>query len=329
MKKLLVLILILCVCLFCFVGCTDDNDDNLTLVKLNEVTHSVFYAPLYVAINNGFFEEEGLKIELTNGGGADKSMAALLSKQSDIGLMGPEASVYIKLEGSTNYPVVFGQLTKRDGSFLISRRDEPNFKFADLKGKEIIGGRKSGMPAMSLEYALKNNNLVKDVDVKINYDVQFDLIVAAFESGIGDYCTMFEPAASAYVEAGKGHIVASIGEHAGLMPYTCFMATKNYITDNTDTVKKFMRAVMKGINFVKDSSNADIAEALLSSFPATSKGLLEKSVKSYKDVDAFMTSPYLDEANFNNMIDLLLFTKAISSKVAYADIIDNSLVNSL
>lgn len=334
MKKITVLILVVilvCMSLFCLVACNKDkptgNENNV--IKLNEVTHSVFYAPLYVAINKGFFEEQNLEIELTNGGGSDKSMTAIISKQADIGLLGPEAAVYVKLNGSTNYPVVFGQLTQCDGSFLIGRTDQPNFKWTDLRGKEVIGGRRGGMPAMCLEYALKKNNLVIGTDVTVNYDVQFNLITAAFESGTGDYCTMFEPGATAFENARKGYNVASVGAEAGAIPYTCFMATKEYIANNKDKVTRFMRAIIKGINFVANSTNAEIASALQASFPTNSLADLESSVASYKAINAFMNDPVMTESSFNRLLDILEASGTIKSRVAFADIIDNTIVNEI
>lgn len=325
MKKLLIGILAMVLLLLplTMVGCEKDS----SVVRLNEVTHSVFYAPLYVAINNGYFADEGLTIELTNGGGADKSMTAVMSNQADIGLMGPEACVYVNLQGSTNYPIIFGQLTKKDGSFLIGRNANPDFKWSDLDGAEIIGGRKGGMPAMCLEYALTKTGMLDKID--LNYDVQFDLITAAFESGQGDYCTMFEPGASQYVAQGKGHIVASVGATAGEMPYTCFMATKSYIDGNKGNVEKFMKAIVKGIKFVTENDENKVAEALAASFPTTDKALLASSVKSYKAIDAYMTDPVMTEAAFDNMINLLISCKMITERPVYTTLVDNSIVKSI
>ena len=331
MKKFIsvALIAVLCtLCALCFVGCKDDNSDTIT-VRLNEVTHSVFYAPLYVAINQGFFAEEGIEIELTNGGGADKSMTAVVSGQADIGLMGPEAAVYVKAGGSNNYPIVFGQLTKKDGSFLIGRNAVENFTWSSLAGSEIIGGRPGGIPAMTLEYALHLNGLDDGVNVKINYDVQFDLIASAFESGTGDYCTMFEPVASTYAEAGKGHMIASVGAAAGDVPYTCFMATKNYISDNRETVLAFMRAIIKGIDFVTDSSSQAIAAAIAPSFPDTSNEILASSVEAYKAIDAYKTTPVMEEKDFDKFIEILTFAGSLESPVSFSDIIDNSIAEAL
>ena len=238
MKKILSLFLgVLAV--FSLIGCRTSDK---TVVKVNEVTHSVFYAPLYLADALGYFEEENIEIELTNGGGADSTMAAVLSGSADIGFCGPEAALYVLVGGSTDVPKVFGQLTKRDGSFLVSRKEEPNFQWTDLAGKELIAGRKGGVPAMTLEYVLNSNGLRDGTDLTLNFDVAFDLTVSAFEAGVGDYCTMFEPTASEYQAAGKGYIVASVGEDSGEVPYTCFIAKESWINKNEETVKAIAQA---------------------------------------------------------------------------------------
>lgn len=312
-------------------GCKTKTDDDVTTVRLNEVTHSVFYAPLYVAINNGYFAEEGLAIELTNGGGSDKTMTAIMSGQADIGLAGPETVVYVRAGGSKNYPMAFGQLTQKDGSFLIGRTEQTDFTWSDMRGKEVIGGRKGGMPAMCLEYALYLNGLKNGTDVTINYDVQFDLIASAFESGTGDYCTMFEPVASTYRNANKGHIVASVGSAVGNVPYTCFMATKNYISDNRNTVIKFMRAIVKGIDFVTENDGATVAKALTKSFPDTSEATLAAAVNAYKSIDAYKTTPVMSEGDYNTLLNILRFAGAIDDDVtvAFADVIDNSIAEQI
>ncbi len=329
MKKVLTIILvvaILCIATLSLVSCKKDDG---TIVKVNEVTHSVFYAPLYVAINNGYFEEVGITIELTNGGGSDKTMTAIMSGQADIGLAGPETAIYVNAGGSSNYPVVFGQLTTKDGSFLIGRNKIENFSWSSLAGKEIIGGRKGGMPAMCLEYALYKNGLVNGENVTINYDVQFDLIASAFGSGTGDYCTMFEPVATTYQNAGKGYIITDVGTEAGTVPYTCFMATKSYIKDNQTTVSSFMKAILKGIDFVMNNDEVTVATALLPSFNGSTTQDLASAVKAYKQIEAFKTSPVMLEEDYNKLIDILKFSKVLNKDVAFADVIDNSIVESL
>ena len=213
MKKLFVILGALLFATLPLSACGENKTDLHTL-RINEVTHSVFYAPMYLADSLGYFEEEGIKIELTNGGGADKVMTAVLSGEADIGFCGPEAALYVLLGGSADVPTVFGQLTQRDGSFLVSRNEEPNFKWEDLKGKEILAGRKGGVPAMTFEYILKEHQLTPE-DYTLNFDVAFNLMTSAFEGGVADYCTMFEPGASEYQAAGKGYIVASVGEAGG------------------------------------------------------------------------------------------------------------------
>jgi ABC-type nitrate/sulfonate/bicarbonate transport systems, periplasmic components len=329
MKKILILALVFALVitmgLFYIAGCNKKNDDGV--IKLLEVTHSVFYAPLYVAINKGYFADEGLIIELTNAGGSDKVMTGLMSGQAQIGLLGPETAVYVALGGSSDHPVVFCQLTKKDGSFIIGRRPEPNFVWADLAGHEIIGGRPGGMPAMSLEHAIKKNNLQDSVT--INYGVQFDLITAAFEGGTGDYCTMFEPAASDYQTAGKGYIIASVGAEAGEMPYTTFMAKKDYINGHSGTVKAFMRAIIKAIDYVMTSNSDDVAASLAPSFPGTSLATLSNAVTSYKTIGAYKETPVMSEAEFNNLLSVLTESGTITSTVPYTEIIDNSIAQSL
>lgn len=294
-------------------------------IRLNEVTHSVFYAPLYVALNQGYFTEEGIKIELTNGGGADKTMTAVLSGQADIGFCGPEAAVYVYNEGKKNYPIVIGQLTQRDGSFVIAREENANFSWSNgFAGKEIIGGRKGGVPAMALEYALKKNGYTDGGNMTINYDVQYDLIAAAFEGGTGDFCTMFEPAATNFQNAGKGYIVASVGEEAGTIPYTCFCCEQSYLKKNKDKVVRFLRAVKKGVDYVSTHTAAEIAEAVAPSFADTSKEVLTSAIANYKRIGAYVDSMALKEEDFDRLQDIIIEAGVMTKKASYADLVDNS-----
>ena len=321
MKKFLCAILIVVLAISLFVGCAPKSN----VIRLNEVTHSVFYAPLYVAVNNGYFEEEGLTIEITNGGGADKSMTAVISGQADIGLMGPEAAIYIYNEGRSDYPVIFGQLTRKDGSFIVSRTPEPDFKWSNLANSEILGGRKGGAPAMALEYALDKNGLVDGDNITINYDVQFDLMTSAFDSGIGDYCTMFEPAASNFVKAGKGYIVASVGAEAGDMPFTAFMATKSYLSNNSNKVEKFMRAIKKGMDFVRNNSSETIAQSIIASFDGTDLDTLISAIDSYKSIDAYMDTPVMKSEDFNRLQDVIIKAGVMSEKAPFDKVVDNTI----
>jgi len=324
MKKILIFILAICLTLFPLAGCTEEGNKNLTTVRLNEVTHSIFYAPLYIAIENGFFENEGLKIELTNGGGADKSMTAILSGNADIGLMGVEAAMYVIIEGKTDAPQVFAQLTKRDGSFLVSRKDEPDFKWTDLTDKEVLAGRTGGVPAMTLEYVVNKYGLHDGQNITLNHDVSFPLMGPSFAGGTGDYTTLFEPTASEYVKAGKGYIVASVGKESGEVPYTAFMALNSYITKNTDTVKKFVRALYKAIKYMQETDDAVVADSLMKQFPDTSLNSVAASLASYKKIDAWMTNMSLTEKAFNNLQDIMVNAGQLTTRLKYTDVSTNT-----
>lgn len=301
-------------------ACTQENN----LIKLSEVTHSVFYAPLYLADNLGYFKEEGIEIELTNGGGADNVMAAILSGSADVGFCGPEAALYVNLGGSKDTPVVFGQLTKRDGSFLISRTEEKNFTWENLRGKEILAGRKGGVPAMTFEYVLNSHGLENGKDVTLNFDVAFNMMTSAFESGVADYCTMFEPTASEYVAAGKGYLVASVGEESGEIPYTAFIAKSSYLNKNTTKIEKFLTAVMQGIRYVKQHSPEEVARALKASFPSTSEESLAASVRSYLSIDAWKDDMCLTKESFDRLQDVIENAGELQKRANYEDFIDNS-----
>ena len=301
MKKIVALFLTFCVLAFSLIGCNESEENKLTKIRLNEVTHSIFYAPLYVAIENNFFKDEGLEIELTNGGGADKSMTALLSGNADIGLMGVEAAIYVVNEGKTDYPRVFSQLTKRDGSFLISRKPEPDFKWENLENKTVIAGRTGGVPAMTFEYVVNKHGLKNGENITLNNDIAFNLMGPAFESGTGDYTTLFEPTASEYQKAGKGYVVASVGEESGEIPYTAFMTLKSYLEKNNTIVEKFMRAIQKAIKYVQTTDEDKVADSLLKQFPSTAKESIAASLKSYKKIDAWTTDTTMTKQAFDNL----------------------------
>ncbi len=302
-----------------------DNDGKTTL-KINEVTHSVFYAPMYLADSLGYFEEEGIKIQLTNGGGADAVMASVLSGDAHIGFCGPEAALYVLLGGTKDVPTVFGQLTQRDGSFLVSRKAEPDFEWSDLKGKEILAGRRGGVPAMTFEYILKENNFTAS-EININYDVAFNLMTGAFEAGTADYCTMFEPTASEYQAAGKGYIVAAVGEAGGEVPYTCYMAKRSWIKKNEKTLDGFLRAMLKAVKYTQENDAATIAPHLVKHFPSTSVESLATSVQSYKNIDAWDNDMAMTEQSFNRLQDIIESAGELSSRGKFSDLVDNSYVN--
>ena len=329
MKKtlicIIILVLILSVSLFALAACNKDDG----VIRLSEVTHSVFYAPLYGAIEGGYFADEGLKIELSNGGGADNCMTALLSNQADIGLFGPESCIYVYNAGRTDYPRVFGQLTKKDGSFLIGRTKSDNFKWEDMAGSTVIGGRVGGVPAMTLEYLLKMHGLNDKQNINIDYSIDFDLITAAFKSGTGDYCTMFEPVASNFEKAGDGYVLASVGEGAGDMPYTAFSATQSYIEKHRDNVDAFMRAIIKAMDYVQTASSEDIAKLIAPQFAGTDIATLSNAIQKYKDIDAYSSTPIMKKSDFEHLQDVIIEAGVMNKRADFDKVVDNSIAQAL
>ncbi|MCX8129628.1 MAG: ABC transporter substrate-binding protein [Clostridia bacterium] len=307
--------------IFTVTGC---GERELVKVKLSEVTHSVFYAPQYVAINEGFFKEEGLDIELANGQGADKVMTAVLSGQSDIGLAGPEASIYVYNEGKEDYSVVFAQLTKRDGSFMVGRNPEQGFKWSNLKGKTIIGGRKGGVPEMTLEYVLKKNGLTPGKDVAVDTSVQFALMAGAFVGGKGDYVTLFEPTASLLEKEGKGYILASVGKDSGEIPYTAYFAKKSYIEENRDIIQKFTNAIYKGQLWVEKHTPEEIARLIKPSFPDADETLLVTVAKRYKDQDAWCKDPLLKRGALDLLQEVIQTAGELKKNAPYDKVVNTS-----
>lgn len=320
MKKIISLIMAITL-LTLVTSCTDKKSN--TEIRVNEVTHSIFYAPFYIAMEGGFFENEGLKIDLTNGGGSDASMTALLSGNCDIALLGPETAIYTAIGKAKDLPVIFAQLTKRDGSFLMARSKIENFDWKTLKNKEIIAGRRGGSPAMSLQYALNKNELYDGENVTLNYDVQFNLTAAAFVSGTGDYCTMFEPTASEYQRQNKAYIVASVGEESGEIPFTCFMAKKSYLNNNEEIIKKFTTAIYKAIEYIRETETKEVAKVLLKSFPSTEHQSVEDSLKSYLKIDAWQNDLILKKEAFDRLQDVMENAGELSERVSFETITDN------
>ena len=326
MKKLSVLLACLLMSMIGFVGCEGKSN----VVRLNEVTHSIFYAPLYVAINNGYFKEEGIEIELVNGGGADKVMTAIASSSADIGLMGPEVAIYCHVEGQQNYPVIFGQLTQKDGSFLVAKTAQPQFKWSDLKGKRMLAGRKGGVPAMTLEYVVKNKGGLSLDQLNFDTTVAFDMMVGAFEGDQTiDYCTMFEPTASDYEKQGKGFVVASVGEASGEIPYTAFAASKKYIEQNRDTVKSFLACVFKGYKFICDNDAETVAESLAPSFAGIDKKLIAASVTRYLAIDAWCHTPVMKKESFDFLQEIMTASGNLSGKADFSKAVDNSIAEEI
>lgn len=299
------------------------KNTNLTTIQLNEVTRSVFYAPQYVAIANGYFEEEGLNIEITTGQGADKVMTAVLAGQSDIGFAGPEAAIYVYNEGKEDYIEVFAQMTKRDGSFLVSRKKNDNFKWTDVKGSTIIPGRKGGVPYMTFEYVLKQNGINTKKDVVLDDSIKFDLMAGAFAGGKAEYVTLFEPTASMTEAQGKGYIVASVGEEAGEIPYTAYFAKKSYIEENPKIIQGFTNAVYKGEVWVKEHTAKEIAGKIQSFFPDTDLDMLTNSIQRYKDIDAWNETPVLKEEAFDKLQTVMQEAGELETKAPYDVIVNN------
>ncbi len=323
MKRLVALLLLTAIVCLAFAGCAKEQE--IRKVSLNEVTRSVFYAPQYVAVANGYFAEEGLEVEITTGGGSDKTMTALLSGQADIGLMGPETGVYVYNEGKEDHPVIVGQLTKRDGSFLVGRTEEPDFKWESLKGKTIIGGRKGGMPIMALLYVLKEHGLTPGTDVTVIDNIQFNLMGGAFEGGTGDYVTLFEPVASTFTLAGKGYIVASVGEASGEVPYTTYMVSKQTLKDDPAFVESFLRAIYKAQKWVMTATDEEVAKAIAPFFPDSSLEVLASVAHNYRTTDSWKDVPTMEEKDFERMLAIIDSAGELKAKVPFAELVDNSL----
>lgn len=326
MKKILIIIIIIAVIitgLVIYSVSNKTNEETLKKISVNEVTRSVFYAPQYVAINKGFFEEEGIEIELTTGQGADKVMTAVLAGQSDIGFAGPEAAIYVYNEGKEDYSEVFAQMTKRDGSFLVSKTNTENFSWNDLKGKTVIPGRKGGVPYMTFEYVLKQNGIDPEKDVNLDDSIKFDLMAGAFAGGDAEYVTLFEPTASMTEDAGKGYVVASVGEASGEIPYTAYFAKKSYIEANEDIIQGFTNAIYKGQQWTKGHTAEEIAEVIQDFFPDTDLEMLARSIQSYMDIDAWNDTPVLKEESFKLLQDVMKEAGELDKEAPYDKVINN------
>lgn len=325
MKKIvtvmLAVTLLATLCFACLAAC-DKNDGNV--IKVSEVTHSLFYTPQYLALALGYFEEEGLTVEITNGSGADNVMTALLTNDADIGLMGCEANIYVYLQGKKDYPKVIGQLTKRDGSFLVARTDIKNFDYSGIEGKTVLMGRKGGMPAMILQYVLNNKGYTDGENITMDYSIQFGALGPAFTGGTGDLVPLFEPAASQLVVEGKGYIVSSIGQDSGEIPYTCYTATDKYMKEHPENVEKFLKAVWRGTDYAKNHSAEDCAKLVEKYFVGTSLELLTKAIDNYQKYDVWTSTPVTDKAAFERIQDIMENAGELSKRVSYDVIVDNT-----
>ena len=318
MRKYLILIIILF--LFIVAGFFIFNkkeESDLKKVKVAEVAHSIFYAPQYVAHKLGYFEEEGLDVEIILTSGADKVTSAVLSGDVNIGFCGSEATIYVYNEGEKDYLINFAALTKRDGSFLVSREKYDNFTLGDLKGKKIIGGRKGGMPEMTLEWALKQNGIDPKSDVKIDTSIAFAAMSGAFIGGEGDFVSLFEPNALEIEKNGYGYVVASIGKLGGVVPYTAYNARKSYILENPDVIEGINKDIQNGIDYVHNNDSREIAKLLEDYFPNTSIDDLEKLVQRHKDIDSWFNSTSISEKDFNHIQEIMISAGELKSKVDY------------
>ncbi len=321
LKVSFILIMIITLVAVQFTGCSKEE---LTKIRLNEVVRSIFYAPQYVAINKGFFKDQGLDIELTTGQGADKTMTALLSGQADIGFAGPESAIYVLNEGKEDYAVVFSQLTQRDGSFMVARPDETNFSWEQLKGKTIIGGRPGGVPEMTLEYVLKQHGIDPAKDVQLITNLQFTATAGAFAGGTGDYVALFEPTASSLEKAGSGKVVASVGQESGLIPYTAYFTTKSYMEKNPQIVQKFTNAIYKGQLWVKEHSAEEIAKEVISFFPDTDEQLLVTVINRYKEIGAWNETPVMTEESLGLLQKVMKSAGYLDKEADFNKLVNNS-----
>ena len=320
-RKIITTIFILLIFLIASMFLFNKTDSNLKKIRVAEVAHSIFYAPQYVALHNGYFEEVGLNVEIILTAGADKVTAAVLSGDVDIGFSGSEATIYVYNGGEKDYLKTFAQLTQKDGSFLVSREKIDNFTLEDLRGKYIIGGRTGGMPEMTLEYILTKNNIDPKKDVTIDTSIAFASMQGAFIGGTGDFVSLFEPNATQVEKQGYGYIVASLGELGGVIPYTSYSAKTSYLKENSDIIEKFTKAIQKGLDFVHNNDSKTIAEIILEEFPDTSLQDLVITIDQYKKTDTWPKTTEFTEESFNHMQNIMINANQLENKVSYSKLI--------
>lgn len=299
----------------------ETEQKELVKVTLNEVAHSIFYAPMYVAVEEGYFQEEGIDLTLVCGFGADKTMTAVISGEADIGFMGSEASIYTYAEGATDYVVNFAQLTQRAGNFLVAREEMPDFTWEDLKGHLVLGGRKGGMPEMVFEYILKENGIDPATDLEINQNIDFGSTAAAFSEGQGDFTVEFEPGATTLESEGKGYVAASLGEDSGYVPYTAFSAKQSYIDENPDVIQGFTNALQKGMDYVQEHTPEEIAAVIEPQFPETDLETITTIVTRYYDQDTWKSNLIFEESSFDLLQDILESAGELEERVPYDDLV--------
>lgn len=321
-KKLLSFSLVLILLATLFTGCGNkQSGSDLKKVILNEVAHSIFYAPMYVAIEEGYFTEEGLEIELITGFGADKTMTAVLTGEADIGFMGSESTVYTYVGGTQDYVVNFAQLTQRAGNFLVSREAIDDFSWDMLVGTAVLGGRPGGMPEMVFEYILKKNNIDPKTDLSIDQGIDFGSTAAAFSGGQGQFTVEFEPHATALEEKGDGYVVASLGEDSGYVPYTAFSAKKSYIEKNPDVIQAFTNGLQKGMDYVNTHTPEEIAKVISPQFAETNKDTLTTIVKRYYEQNTWKDNLIFEEDSFMLLQNILEESDVLKERVPYEDLV--------
>lgn len=323
----IVALLIMLVASFMFVGCGENENQ----IRLNEVTHSIFYAPLYVAYNLGYFEDEGLDVTIESATGSDASMTALLSGSADIVLVGPETVVYS--QGTQDSPIIFGQLTQKDGSFIVSRDKIEDFTLDDLKGTTIIGGRQGGMPAMTLEYIIEEAGMTIGTDtasgeVNLRTDVAFNMVGSEFVTSGCEFCTLFEPTATNLENEGNGYVLDAVGEFSGYLPYTVFATKQSFLDEKSEQAEKFLRAVYRGYQYIANNNSLVVAQALSSSFSGMTDQELQIAVEQYLAIDAWCSSPVMSEQSFTKMMEIInSTTQETEYNVTYSQVVDNSIAN--
>ena len=321
-KKSFLLSFLILFALLALVGCKKHpSGETLSKVTLNEVAHSIFYAPQYVAIQEGYFAEEGIDLNLVTGFGADKTMTAVLSGEADIGFMGAEATIYAYAEGAKDSVVNFAQLTQRAGNFLVAREEDPDFSWQDLKGKKVLGGRKGGMPEMVFEYILKKNNLDPATDLSIDQSIDFGSTAAAFSGGQGDYTVEFEPSATALEQEGSGYVVASLGVDSGYVPYTAYCAKSSYLKESPQIIQGFTNSLQKGMDYVHAHTPAEIAQVIKPQFDDTDMETLTAIVKRYQEQDTWKDSLIFEKDSFLLLSDILESAGELSEKVPYEQLV--------
>ncbi len=330
-KKLLSALLVAALAASVLAGCAKEEtgssesdkkeETRLTKVILNEVAHSIFYAPMYVAIEEDYFKDEGIDLELVTGFGADKTMTAVLSGQADIGFMGSESSIYTYNEGAKDYVVNFAQLTQRAGNFLVSREPIEDFSWEDLKGKTVLGGRKGGMPEMVFEYILKQNDIDPEKDVMINQNIDFGSTAAAFSGGQGDFTVEFEPGATTLEAAGKGYVVASLGKESGYVPYTAFSAKKSYLEEHPDLIQSFTDALQKGMDYVNTHTPEEIAKVIQPQFKENDLETITTIVSRYYEQKTWKEDLIFNQDSFELLQDILEDAGELDSRTPYEDLV--------